>query len=96
MAPQSMKPKFEHDCDDCVFLGHYLENDLYYCPKEPTILARYGADGPEYTSGLTFAEHDPRMAEAFRRAEQNGLLQIDDNNRWASTVRRLRGLHLPS
>lgn len=48
-------PWFIHDCDDCVFLGHFnpghRRTDLYYCPTEPTVVARRGLDG-EYLSGL--------------------------------------------
>jgi len=91
-----MKPKFEHDCEVCVFLGHYLEHDLYCCPKGPDILARYGDEGSEYMDGLTFAHRNLHLAECFRRAEQNGLLQVGDDNRWASTIRRLRAARLPT
>lgn len=54
-----MTPRFEHDCDECVFIGHYGGHDLYRCPQMgmPTIVARYGDDGAEYTSG-------PRVALA--------------------------------
>lgn len=53
-------PTFTHDCAACQFLGKYKRSewddrapdDLYYCPKTDggTVLARYGDDGPEYTS----------------------------------------------
>jgi hypothetical protein len=51
------KPKYIHDCDKCVFLGHLLDRDIYFCKKgnSPTIILRYGNDGPEYLSGLCFA-----------------------------------------
>lgn len=33
------KPKYEHNCDKCEFLGRYkkddVEYDLYYCSKHP-------------------------------------------------------------
>jgi len=50
-----MTPKFEHDCDACDFLGTYLGCDVYTCGGEQDgnmkdILARYGNDGPEYSS----------------------------------------------
>jgi len=50
-----MTPKFTHDCEGCKFLGHYEGHDLYYCAGEPTVIARYGSDGPAYASGLAFA-----------------------------------------
>jgi hypothetical protein len=31
---QENKPKFKHDCESCVFLGHEEGADLYYCPLE--------------------------------------------------------------
>ena len=56
MSHQSIdKPRYTHDCDSCEFLGQYDKYDLYVCPDEPTIVARYGNDGCEYGSGLDFA-----------------------------------------
>jgi len=43
---------FEHDCDRCLFLGHYDGYDLYACSD--TLIARYGLDG-DYISGACFA-----------------------------------------
>ena len=48
-----MKPRYEHDCSACVFLGQYQEYDLYFCPGEPTIVCREDANG--YRSGMVFA-----------------------------------------
>ena len=48
-----MEPVFEHDCKNCRFMGHYLKHDVYFCPSAvpwPTLVARFGDDGPEYTS----------------------------------------------
>ena len=28
-----MPAKFEHDCNQCIFLGREEEHDLYYCPN---------------------------------------------------------------
>lgn len=55
-----VNPRHKHDCDNCVFLGHYKKYDLYCCPKInskkiSTVVARYGDDGPDYYSGLDFA-----------------------------------------
>ena len=54
-----MKPKYQHDCKTCVFLGGHtapessLYYDLYYCLQYgmPTVLARYGDPDHEYLSG---------------------------------------------
>jgi hypothetical protein len=55
-----MKPKFQHDCDKCEFLGHYFDHDVYVCLPQGfescegatagSIIARHGDDGPEYAS----------------------------------------------
>lgn len=73
-------PQFKHDSTCCVFLGRYIHGvtnfDLYYyCAQQgmPTVLARYGDMGHEYSSGFTLGNDGPR-AEAMRRARQRGLL----------------------
>lgn len=60
-------PVYAHDCDDCVFLGHYEGHDLYFCPKEAdegTVIARWSGDGPDYASGLPFG-HVPLSNSKF-------------------------------
>jgi hypothetical protein len=55
-----MKPIYTHDCGACKFLGTVVIDevvyDLYYCAGEPTIIARFSSEGPEYTSGICFGE----------------------------------------
>lgn len=57
----SVRPRFKHDCDACIFLGQWTNRavvyDLYVCPKEMSVqegstccLARFGHDGPDYAS----------------------------------------------
>jgi len=48
-------PRYEHDCDRCIFLGEDGIYDLYYCDRTPTVVCRYGNEGREYGSGLVFA-----------------------------------------
>ena len=52
-------PRYKHDCTRCRFLGHTIGgmriHDLYVCDtlgpdRSPTVIARYGNDGPEYLS----------------------------------------------
>ena len=47
-----MTKKFTHDSDDCEFLGHFFDHDVYTCEGSfaQTIIARYGNDGHEYAS----------------------------------------------
>ena len=40
----------------------------------PTVISRYGNDGPEYTSGLCFVNITPAIGEGVRRAIARGLL----------------------
>ncbi len=76
-------PQFKHDCDECHFLGQYViagscdpDNarfDLYFCEKSlPTVIARYGDNGPDYSSGI--GSKLPQLQEAERRAREAGLL----------------------
>lgn len=69
-------PRYVHDCNCCAFLGHAFKSDLYFCPQDgyPTVIARHSDEGPDYTSGLVFSDHDPALAEAKRRAIAQGLL----------------------
>jgi len=74
--PRRDEPLFTHDCDSCQFLGtHKGLHDLYYCPGEPTVVARYGNDGPDYKSGLAFAFPGGTecLYEARIRAVQRGF-----------------------
>jgi hypothetical protein len=42
------KPKFKHDCSNCVFIGRMEGHDIYRCRK--SVIARYGDEGWEYLS----------------------------------------------
>lgn len=62
--PQAGKPRFQHDCDRCVFLGAFSEEnhncDLYFCSQGglgPTLLARYSDKGPDYVSGWNVGQN---------------------------------------
>jgi hypothetical protein len=79
-----VKPKYTHDCDKCVFLGTYdddgIPKDLYYCATGglggPTIVSRFSSEGPDYISGIHFADSGsvPSLVEAKRRAVERGLM----------------------
>lgn len=56
-------PKYQHDCEKCKYLGTGTcpalgedEFDFYICTSSigRSIIARYGSEGPEYTSGVLF------------------------------------------
>lgn len=46
------QPKFQHDCNDCKYLGTFFNLDVYLCSKSGrgSIIARFGNDGPDYYS----------------------------------------------
>lgn len=70
----STQAAFQHDCDTCVFLGHTLGSDLYFCAVGKTVIARWSSDGPDYTSGMALAKFDVRLAAAVGLAFENCLL----------------------
>lgn len=72
-------PLYTHDCEGCTYLGQFDASeeqgwgmvDLYICAQGGlgyTVIARYGNDGPQYGSGMTFARQSGKYAEAIRRA----------------------------
>jgi hypothetical protein len=80
VAPAGETPQHQHDCSDCIFLGRYGEEDLYIhlSEVENTVIARFGSDGPAYSSGLCFSYgQTPRLTEARHRAEKLGLHQYN-------------------
>jgi len=52
-----MKPRFQHDCDNCIFIGHFHNHDVHICPHDSLVgsfvIARYGNDAPDYASAPT-------------------------------------------
>ena len=81
---------YEHDCNKCVYLGGVNRDlgggekpyDLYFCEQNglPTVSARYGNKGPEYISGMAYAElylrdnPDHPLAVALILAKERKLL----------------------
>ena len=48
-----MKPRFQHDCTYCEYIGFIGECDIYICPQagNPTIVARHSSKREDYFSG---------------------------------------------
>ena len=69
-----IEPKFPHDCIACEFLGHVSGHDLYYCLREPTVVARYGPEGHQYKSGLSLVHTDALLTAAYYRAKIKDLV----------------------
>ncbi len=64
--------RFIHDCGMCSFLGRTKDYDLYYCAKSiPTVIARYGDNGQDYTSGMNSSL--PELIEAKEIAYARGF-----------------------
>lgn len=85
------KPRFEHDCTYCQWLGHDGEADLYACGKIDdegyyvvnTVIARFGNSPDDYSSGSTFAFTGPgHLQVAMARViYQNGRFIVDKHTR---------------
>lgn len=78
-----MKPIYTHDCSHCTFLGNFSWEgetfDLYHHASnsiEDTVIARFGSDGPEYSSGTCFSYtgQSPALTAARLRAQQKGIM----------------------
>lgn len=64
-------PTYIHDCRCCTYLGKHNGMDLYYCPQGgfPTVIARYGNDGPDYLSGMVGAGYIRALNRAYHLAQ---------------------------
>ena len=83
------KPIYEHDCNECTFLGNYecegTEYDLYFCKQNDmidTVIARFGTDA-SYMSGMSTGMNDllngrenSPLATAFKRAYEKQLINV--------------------
>jgi hypothetical protein len=100
--PEAHQMRFLHDSTCCVFTGSGTipddprfvdrEYDFYFCPATGSVIARYGDDGPDYTSfgSLGYPPKlmalDPRLAEAYRRAVERGHIRADQEGRSATSM----------
>jgi len=82
-------PTYLHDCNHCKFLGTINVDDqiadLYYCNPlkkhlSGTVIARYGNEGPNYSSGMGFAVISPVLALAATRAIVLGYMDVAELN----------------
>jgi hypothetical protein len=80
-------PTFEHDCDDCLYLGSVVQeptpigwregpHDLYVCFPQGTVIARHGDEGEDYYSGRGTVQ--PVLVEAERRASLELTHQVNE------------------
>ena len=54
MSANTIKPRYEHDCDECRFVGQTVSEgifyDLYVHEAQGTYVARYGSEGEDYST----------------------------------------------
>jgi hypothetical protein len=76
-------PKYEHNCDRCVYLGTYdnkgegvITTDLYYHNHHSfaTVIERYSSEKSDYCSGLYSVGACEGLREAYNRAVEMGLV----------------------
>ena len=70
---------YPNSSDAQTYLGSFEGHDLYFDPQcgVPTVIARFGPEGPQYRSGMEFANQgvDRQLVEAKRRAVERGLIE---------------------
>jgi hypothetical protein len=74
VAQPDVLPHWVHDCLHCRFLETFKNHggiyDLYYSNRcnsgFPTIIARYGNQGGDYLSGMSFGRQEYRMGRTNR------------------------------
>lgn len=77
----SIKPKFQHDCADCQFVGRWKGADCYIHRRpdsEHTFTRRYSSDPAEYVSA-------PRSV-AIRSSEYQAIMCMADD--WDVLLKR--------
>lgn len=75
-----MTPRFQHDCDQCHFIGQTEKYDLYVCGQlgvdKPiygrTVIGRSGDDGPDYVSGDNMVAIDTPIGRVRLRFDRPG------------------------
>ena len=70
--------RYEHDCDDCKYLGQFYEYDAYYCPVQNDLIARYGKEG-EYISMPVSVKSDYSPIIRVVRAMANAMPESEEN-----------------
>jgi hypothetical protein len=70
------KPRYQHDCEHCSFLGPWREFDLYHCAGQRTytLIARKSSEPADYASGAECEGTIPAIAVAGERARRAGLI----------------------
>ncbi len=70
MKKNQDNPRYEHDCDRCLFVGTYENYDLYVCESSFTglcCIARFGNEGGAYLSSSDYHKEILPLVEARKR-----------------------------
>jgi hypothetical protein len=74
-ALRAKTPKFKHTCDTCVFLEHSDDYDIYYCPSEGIIAARFGDYEGQCVAGYSgYNDKHPAIVRGMELAIKKGLI----------------------
>ena len=88
MFNPASKPRYVHDCDNCLFLGCYRDFDVYWCQDSTSIdggsiIARNSDLGPDYQSSpVLIALYGTNQGILFKVAQyllHSGLIKLQVN-----------------
>lgn len=74
------EPKYKHDCNACIFLGHLEGADHYIC--KDSLIARDSSEGPDYSSFPIYAvlsmdpDHNSILKTTLRLAKNLGYIRV--------------------
>lgn len=77
-----MTPRFQHDCDECRYLGEHGQYDVYWCPQAavpdlPTVVLRRSDEPSDCTScpvRVVLSTGDQPFQTALEMAQRAGLV----------------------
>ncbi len=74
VSKRTVSPVHAHDCEHCKFLGRVNGQDLYACVTARGVeySARYGSEGPQYSSLGSFTPEGSPVALA-KALHERGL-----------------------
>lgn len=83
-----MKPKFQHDCACCKFLGHFYGYDVYKCATR--IVARYGDEHGEIYAQLMQSIVDDFETEKWATFQVNRAMMAAITCRYLNRTPRFQ------
>ena len=97
LTAASSHRSYEHDCEDCRYLGSHKYNntiaDLYFCrpiENQSTVIARNSSLCSDYVSGMVAATESGEEAlyEAARRAIAFEFMTLTEWAKWTAYQRQ--------